>query len=333
MHRQLRLETVDRKWRMLRHVYRSNGAAAAIWELLCRLLKPVGIAYTRLVWQSYRWRGRSCFRVMGHHLTVLPGDKGVSIELAVHGMHEPRVTRLFSSCLRPGMVAVDVGANIGYYALLEARLVGKHGRVIAIEPVPENARVFLQNVVANGYSNITFRQTAISDRVGRLPLRLSPKSNWHSLSDVPWPTRELFVDVCTLDRLLHRETLPSVDLVRMDLEGHELAVINGMRETIEKYHPRLLIELHPHIVGSEATVQYLRQLETLGYSPEWMVDQERDAPWRWLLLKPEKPSMNELISDWRISLHPRAVTVLFAAKSRSITGSDETAELVENTLN
>jgi FkbM family methyltransferase len=248
---------------------------------------------------------------LGHKLAILPGDKGVSIELAVHGMHEPRATRLLSSYLRPGMVAVDIGANIGYYALLEARLVGRAGTVIAIEPVPENARIFQQNIAANGYSNIVFRQTAISDREGRLPLRLSPKSNCHSLSDVPWPTREMFVNVCTLDSLLETETLPSVDLVRMDLEGHELAVIKGMRETIKKYHPRLLIELHPHIVGPQATVQYLRQLETLGYSPEWIVDQERDIPWRWLLLKPETPTMDDLISDWRINKHPRSLTVMF----------------------
>lgn len=317
---------------MLRQVYRCNGITAAMWELCCQLLKPVFIAYTRLVWQWYRRRGRSCFPVLGHHLTVLPGDKGVSIELAVHGMHEPRATHLLSSYLCPGMVAVDIGANIGYYALLEARLVGRTGKVIAVEPVPENGHVFLQNVAANGYSNICFRQTAISDRDGRLPLRLSPKSNCHSLNDVPWPTRELFVDVCTLDGLLDGEALPSLDLVRMDLEGHELVVINGMRETITKYHPHLLIELHPHIVGSEATVRYLRQLATLGYSPEWMVDQERDIPWRWLLLKPERPTMGDLISDWRINLHPRSLTVLFAARSQSLLQPDETADLIENGL-
>jgi FkbM family methyltransferase len=215
------------------------------------------------------------------------------------------------------MTAIDIGANIGYYVLLEARLVGPQGKVIAVEPVPQNADLLLHNLNVNGYSNISFQQIAISDRNGTLPLHLSEKSNWHSLHPVPWAASDLSVSVqvCTLDTLLADQALSSVDFVRMDLEGHELAVLNGMRETIERYSPQILVEIHPHIVGPESMVQYLRHLKALGYTPEWMVDQERDVPWRWLFLHPERLSMDELISDWRINVHPRALTVLFKRES------------------
>jgi FkbM family methyltransferase len=244
-------------------------------------------------------------------MAVLPTDKGISVELTVHRKHEPRASRLLETFLQPGMTVIDIGANVGYFALLEARQVGRTGKVIAVEPVPENARVFLSNVESSGYSNIDFRQIGISDRNGALPLHLSAKSNHHSLSAVPWPTSDLLVRVSTLDSLLAGHALSSVDLIRMDIEGHELAVLNGMRQTIEKYSPRLFIELHPHLVGPDAMRRYLREMKSLGYALEWVLDQERDAPLRWLFLRPEKLEMDELISDWRINLHPRALTVMF----------------------
>jgi FkbM family methyltransferase len=306
---------LDRAWRMVRGVYNSDGFFAVLWELAYQCLKLPLRQYTSLVWQWYRSRGRLSFPVCGHKLAVLPRDKGVSVELAVHGVHEPRVTRLLPSCLRPGMTAIDIGANIGYYVLLEARLVGQQGKVIAVEPVPQNAELLLHNLKVNGYANVSFQQIAISDRNGTLPLHLSEKSNWHSLHPVPWATSDLSVQVCTLDTLLAGQALRSVDLVRMDLEGHELAVLNGMLGTIEKYSPRILVEIHPHIVGPESMVQYLKHLKALGYSAEWVVDQERDVPWRWLFLHPEALSMDALISDWRINVHPRSLTVLFKRES------------------
>jgi FkbM family methyltransferase len=209
------------------------------------------------------------------------------------------------------MVVVDIGANIGYYALLEARLVGRRGRVIAVEPVPENACMFLRNVRANGYENVTFRQVAISNRNGMCKMHLSTRSNHHSLHNVPWQTADLEVPVCTLDALLKDEVVPSLDLIRMDWEGHEIVLLDGMAATIDKYHPRLLVEVHPHIVGPDATIDYVQRLQLLGYSVEWLIDQERDVPWRYRFLKPEHLSMEDLLSDWRIHTHPRALMVMF----------------------
>jgi len=72
------------------------------------------------------------------------------------------------------------------------------------------------------------------------------------------------VPVSTLDSLLVPYNLPSVDLVRMDLEGYEVVVIEGMKRTLEKYGPRLLVEVHPLLVGTPAMEKYLRTLENWG---------------------------------------------------------------------
>lgn len=301
------------KLRMFRLVRRTNGLFTAMCEFVYQCCKPLVYGYTKLSWWWYRTRGRTTLLVLGNQFSVHPQDKGVSIELAVYRVHEPCTSRLLTQCLQPGMTVVDIGCNIGYYALLEARRVGPTGKVIAIEPEPENARLFLQNVQANGYRNVVFHQVAISDRNGTLPLRVSDKSNRHSLNPVPWPTTDIQVTVSTLDSLIAKDPPESVDLVRMDLEGHEVVVLPGMLHTIQKYSPRLLVEIHPDLLGAQRVVQWLGTLREFGYRPEWLFDQERDTPLRWRFLKPETPTMEELISDPRIHSEPkRPLMALFS---------------------
>ncbi len=301
------------KWRMFRLVLRTNGLFAVVCEGIYQCCKPTVYGYTKLAWWWYRARGRTTVSVLGNQLTLHPQDKGVSIELAVYRIHEPRTSRLLSRCLQQGMTVVDIGCNIGYYALLEAQRVGPTGKVIAIEPEPQNALLFLHNVRANGYRNVVFHQVAISDRDGTSSLRLCDKSNRHSLHPVPWPTTDLQVPVRTLDSLIAKEAPESVDLVRMDLEGHEVVVLPGMLDTIHRYSPRLLIEIHPDLIGAHGVVQWLGALKDLGYRPEWLLDQERDIPLRWRFLRPETPTMDELICDPRIHFEPkRPLMALFS---------------------
>jgi FkbM family methyltransferase len=249
-------------------------------------------------------------------MVLLPDDEGVSAELAVHRTHEPRASELLSQCLQPGMTVIDVGSNLGYYALLAYRIVGPEGRIVAIEPMHQNAELSRHNFFLNRAWNIAFRQIAISDQDGLLPLHVSDKSNWHSLNSVPWPTRDVLVPACTLDSLVAELSLSRVDLIRMDLEGYETTVLKGMFSTIENHSPRLLVEIHPQIVGAGAMRAYLTRLAELDYSPEWALDQERDVPLRWRFLGPEKMSMEQLQNDWRINLHPRSLNVLFSRTSR-----------------
>ena len=72
----------------------------------------------------------------GYDILVMPNDPGISLELSIYGIHEPITTKIISRKLKKGMVCVDIGANIGYYALLESKSVGRDGKVIEIEPTP-----------------------------------------------------------------------------------------------------------------------------------------------------------------------------------------------------
>jgi FkbM family methyltransferase len=301
-----------RKRRAIRRVQQKEGVGVLFWEILNQGLKPLLKAYESVVWRWNRVSGRICFNVHGHVVTVLPGDHGISRELSVYQTHEPLATQLVKQLLKPGMNVVDIGGNLGYYALLEAQMVGDAGRVIAIEPVAANFAQLSKNVEANGYRNILLHNVAIGASNGTAPMYLSKKSNWHSLHPVPWKTREITVRVSTLDALLAQHKLLSVDLIRMDLEGYEIEVIQGMAETLKDYSPRLLVELHPHVVGARAIVGYLRQLKALGYDLDWVLDNERDRPIRWRFLRPEKISLEELLTDPRITTDARTLTVLLA---------------------
>ena len=301
------------KGRVFLLVCSTSGLVAALCEAGYQLFKPVVYVYTRLCWWWYRNRKRTRFRVLGNRLSVHPADKGVSIELAVYRVHEPRTSHLLIQSLHAGMTVVDIGCNIGYFALLEAQRVGPTGKVIAIEPEPENARLFLKNLAANGYRNVEFHQLAISDHDGTSALRVSGKSNRHSLSPVPWPTTSLTVPVRTLDTLLAANPPDSVDLIRMDLEGHEVEVVAGMTNTIRRYSPKLLVEIHPDLIGALGTVAWLRNLKEMGYRPDWLFDQERDLPLRWRFLQPEAATMEQLMSDPRIHSKPqRPLMALFS---------------------
>jgi FkbM family methyltransferase len=301
-----------RKRRAVRRVQQKEGFGVVLWEIFCQGLKPLLKVYESLVWRWNRATGRLCFKVHGHMVRVLPGDQGISRELSVYQTHEPLATRLVEQFLKPGMNVVDIGGNLGYYALLEAKMVGEAGRVIAIEPVAANFAQLSKNVQANGYRNVLLHNVAIGPSNGTASMYIGKKSNWHTLHPVPWETREIKVRVSTLDTVLAQHDLPSVDLIRMDLEGYEVEVIHGMVETLENYSPRLLVELHPHVAGVEAILGYLKHLKALGYELDWVLDNERDRPIRWWFLQPEKISLEELITDSRMTTDARALVVLFA---------------------
>ena len=150
-------------------------------------------------------------------------------------------------CLKPGMTFVDVGANTGYFALIAARLVGPAGRVLAVEPEPENCERIRRNIELNGYQNIDVAQVALGDRQGDVELHLAHDHGHHSLLPTS-PDRaglSLTVPLRTLDDLLVEHRIDQVDAMKIDVEGAEATVLRGAAATVRK-NPRivLLIDLH-----------------------------------------------------------------------------------------
>lgn len=171
------------------------------------------------------------------------------------GKVEPEVQRALQERLRPGDTVVDAGASIGFHSLLAGRLVGPGGTVVAFEPNPPDAASVRANADLNGLANVVVVEEALSsasataflDRPGEATARLRRTATPGALQ----------VQTTSLDAYLTASRLaPAV--VKIDVEGHEAEVIEGMAATLARSRPVLIVEMH----GDRA---FLAQLELAGY--------------------------------------------------------------------
>lgn len=136
------------------------------------------------------------------HMLLDTNDHGISSELIFKGIREPLSTEFFKGEIKEGDICIDIGANIGYYALLESRLVGKNGKVYAIEPVPKNTNLLKRNIEINNYSNIEVFQIAIGDKNGSGFINLFNGSNFHSMNkaNIFASKSRIPIQIATLDK-------------------------------------------------------------------------------------------------------------------------------------
>jgi len=208
---------------------------------------------------------------------VTARDPGLSQQLYVWGWREEAETQLVRSCLKEGQVVVDIGANLGFYVLIEAQLVGKSGKIIAIEPSPKNVELLQKNVSANNFDDrvkIVHAAISGSSGVGKLYLTKHFNLNAMSAGRLAKFTEVLgSVDVETYrldDLLLHQGVAKeSINFIRMDVEGHEVDVIRGMAGVLQAAgNLAMLMEVHPELImekyGQAGYFEMLENLETSG---------------------------------------------------------------------
>lgn len=190
------------------------------------------------------------------------------------GLYEPAVTRFFQSTLKDGMTVVDLGAHVGYYTVLASSLVGSSGRVYAFEPDPVSYRYLVRNVEANHCANVVPVNRAVADRTETSGFFHDPYGAESHLTERPAPGT-VDVQTSTLDDFFRRQGWPPVDLVKMDVEGSEGAVLSGMRELgHHNLGMRLIMELnwpawHRTGTSRDALVGILTELAyTCGYLME-----------------------------------------------------------------
>lgn len=214
---------------------------------------------------------RNTINVRGHRMRLTHRDSsnlGLTLKMLL-GVYETGTTLLMERTLKPRMVVIDVGAHVGYYALLAARLVGQEGRVYAFEADPANYRLLSQNIKLNSYSNLHAFPQAVADHSGLLSFFLSPLgSDRNSLymENTGGPAREVQVNATTLDEFIASAGEAQIDLIKMDIEGAELAALEGMKETIKKTL-RLIVEFSPLSMrgAHEKPEELLNKLSQLGF--------------------------------------------------------------------
>lgn len=169
--------------------------------------------------------------------------------LLFHGEWERHLRLLFEQLLGAGSVAIDVGANVGAHTLTLARLVGPNGRVLAFEPNPSINHILATNVGLNDIAQVTVYGCALGAAATSLELRVPAETSREasnpglaSLVALDTPHDLVTVDVRPLDDLVTEADLQRVDLVKIDVQGYESQVLQGMRGAIEKFSPTIIFE-------------------------------------------------------------------------------------------
>jgi len=194
-------------------------------------------------------------------------DKGISKDLLVCKKREHLSFEFVKNSLDNNEIVIDIGANIGYYAILESKT-AKKGEVYAIEPVSENFKLLKENIIANYLKNCHPKRLAIGEKAGNSQINIYKKKNWSSFnSTLPSEiVKKEKVPVETLDGFVQKYLKKSPTFIRMDVEGHELPILLGAKKilkTAEKL--RIMIEIHPHFLKDNGIKKFLTILETNNF--------------------------------------------------------------------
>lgn len=197
----------------------------------------------------------------GAHLPI----RHAQAHALVRGTLETPVQEAFRRTAFPGAAVADIGANVGFFTLLASRLVGDTGSVSAIEAAPGSVEALRANLQLNAADNVDVLAVAVADHCGRAAFLRVSEESWSHLADRgrhPGTVDEVEVDVQTLDALHAAGRIPAPDVVKIDVEGSEIAVLDGMQRVLAECRPALIIELH----GTNGEV--VRRLDGAGYELE-----------------------------------------------------------------
>ena len=159
------------------------------------------------------------------------------------GAYEPDLVRMLKSFLKPGMVFLDLGANVGYFSAISAALVGVHGRVFAFEPAPNCFTRLQRNLSA--FPQAFVYHCAASDRTGQTWFYLHSKENgWGSLFNDGDLRQRVEVNTIRLDDWARDAVIERLDFLKIDIEGSEYGALLGAQALLKRFRPVVVAELN-----------------------------------------------------------------------------------------
>lgn len=225
---------------------------------------------------------------------------GIGWWLAIYRTREPDHLYMINEVLSEGNSVLDIGANIGYYVLIEAELMNGKGVIYAYEPDNRNIEFLKRNVSINGLDNIVdIFNVAVSNKSGYQEFNICEQSNLSSLSRSNLPGRTYIgkqqVKVVGLNEIL-KQIRTTIDLLRMDIEGHEIYVFSSLIDFIRNEDgldvaPNAIVfETHPwEYQNKESCVKLFCELFSLGYNVRYIATKrEDDSPFHEHGYKPIK---------------------------------------------
>lgn len=212
------------------------GVTSSIYRVLVNKSKGHQLRKFKIVRDldtMIRTRIKSDFAIVQGSKMYL-GSDGYS--LSIFGVHEPKETKLVKKEIEKGYTGLDLGASIGYYTLLFSRLVGNQGKVYSFELDPNRFHILEENVRMNGYTNVVLENKAVSNKNGE-SIIFRQKTQ-----------------TVTLDSYFQIQEVDNIDFIKIDVEGHEKHVFEGMKEILRKNpQVKILFEFHPQLLADYET--------------------------------------------------------------------------------
>lgn len=210
------------------------------------------------------------FEYNGFKLYFGKEDKDFAGFIITNNDYDTESREAIEGILEEGDVFVDLGANIGFFTLIAARIVGESGKVFAFEPTPGTKKFLTRNVSENDFDDrVVIEGYAVTDKCGKARFNVTELSECNSICDSEDAnTNVIEVDTISLDEYFLK-TPSSINLIKMDIEGQEFPAMRGMKEIV-KANPdiKIIFEYHKqHIKENNlASVEIFQLLEDYGFN-------------------------------------------------------------------
>ncbi len=243
------------RWQVLKHLAQNELGRYFPWQRSRQLSSQSSVYKATMSYEGY------C-------LTLEPTLASMTtLVLLGQGQWFEKEVEFCRQLLQPGMIVIDVGANVGVYTFLAARCVGPAGRVYAIEPTPNCMACLKSTIVDNQLESCVVPiEAAVGSQLGQVFLVFQAASVFNQIVTDKAAVdgrRAQAVAQLTLDHLWACEHEPQVDLLKIDVEGAELKVLEGAEQLLRQLEPIVMFENRQGIKISGA--ESVKFLATLGY--------------------------------------------------------------------
>lgn len=259
-------------------VYKFIGEEGA-FSYMRRLIYGGVYRYIFQKWISRQLTKKNPIELFNSTFFLSTRPLGLTEELQIYGTHEPLASSQYAAMLKQNEIVLDVGSNIGYYALLASRVTNNSATVHCFEPDPELADILIKNRDMCGETwHIT--EAAVSEGSGLIGFYRSAVANWGGIrkENVSVRTDELIVKATTVDEYCAKYNIVPTFL-RMDIEGAEIQAIRGARGMLRKARPKIFMELHLGFLSEEERRELYGILSSMGYCDAIVIKRYYDSPW------------------------------------------------------
>jgi len=246
-------------------------------------------------------------RVYDYRMLVPTKIDGIGRALYVFGERELDHKWILESVLAEGDVILDIGANIGYYAILQTKILNKKCRIYALEPDPRNVNFLMQNIAyKNLDSIITVENGAISNYNGEEGMILDKRTNLSRLGSTgDQDNFDRMVQVKVFDFAEYVQSIPErISLVRMDIEGGEIQVLKSLVDMLKSdckslLPKRIVFEIHDYGESQKDVRNYLLEIMKCAYHVEYITSDDELSSNPQIASHGYKP--RHVINEWKVS--------------------------------